>query len=52
MSAEKAKKELELSNLPSDGISSIVFHPLERDKLLVTSWDKGVRLYDVTKDEL
>jgi len=43
--------ERELSRPPSDGITANKFAHLS-DLLVVSSWDKGVRLYDVTKDHL
>jgi len=41
----------ELTNPPSDGISNIRFSN-HSDHLLVSSWDKTVRLYDATADVL
>lgn len=41
----------ELTNPPSDGISNIRFSN-HSDHLLVSSWDKTVRLYDATADFL
>jgi cell cycle arrest protein BUB3 len=38
----------ELSNPPSDGIGGLRFAH-HSDMLLVSSWDKGVRLYDTAK---
>jgi len=35
-----------------DGISSVNFSPTEPQFLLVTSWDKSVRLYDVVQNQL
>jgi len=43
--------ERELSHPPPDGITASKFAHLS-DLLVVSSWDKGVRLYDVTKDVL
>ncbi|KAG0227212.1 hypothetical protein BGW42_003103 [Actinomortierella wolfii] len=43
--------EYELYEPPSDGISSVVFHPSKPEILLVSSWDKSVRLYDVSKNQ-
>lgn len=40
------KKLTRLKDTPEDGISSICFHP-SQNKLLVSSWDKSLRLYDV-----
>ena len=43
------KVEYELPNPPADGISNITFAPAAGSSLLlVSSWDRGVRLYDVT----
>ncbi|CAH2053293.1 unnamed protein product [Thlaspi arvense] len=42
---------LELSNPPSDGISNLRFSNAS-DHLLVSSWDKLVRLYDVSTNSL
>eukprot|EP01137_Pigoraptor_chileana_P014153 Opistho-2@68450 len=39
--------EFELSNPPSDGISSVRFGPTHANFLLASSWDTSVRLYDV-----
>ncbi|KAJ3185989.1 hypothetical protein HDU85_000903 [Gaertneriomyces sp. JEL0708] len=36
-----------LSDPPTDGISSLDFHPSHPSLLLVASWDKTTRLYDV-----
>ncbi|KAJ2611725.1 mitotic spindle checkpoint protein Bub3 [Coemansia sp. RSA 1365] len=47
-----SSKQFELSHPPSDGISRIKFHPTDNSKLLVSSWDKQVRLYDTQKDQL
>ena len=45
------KVEYELSSPPSDGITSVVFAPSPGSPLLlVSSWDKNVYLYNVTKD--
>ncbi|AEE76263.1 putative transcription factor WD40-like family [Arabidopsis thaliana] len=41
----------ELSNPPSDGISNLRFSN-NSDHLLVSSWDKRVRLYDVSTNSL
>ena len=46
-----AKVEYELSNPPTDGITSVVFAPsFGSPLLLASSWDKSVYLYDVSKD--
>ncbi|KAJ4881926.1 Mitotic checkpoint protein BUB3.2 [Raphanus sativus] len=41
----------ELSNPPSDGISNLRFSN-SSDHLLVSSWDKSVRLYDANADSM
>ncbi|KAL1060806.1 hypothetical protein V6Z11_1Z068400 [Gossypium hirsutum] len=41
----------ELSNPPTDGISNLRFSN-HSDHLLVSSWDKTVRLYDASADSL
>ncbi|KAE8008090.1 hypothetical protein FH972_004637 [Carpinus fangiana] len=41
----------ELANLPSDGISNLRFSN-HSDHLLVSSWDKSVRLYDASANAL
>lgn len=40
------KTEIQLSNAPSDCISSVKFGPNTNQFLLVSSWDCTVRLYD------
>ncbi|KAJ3156812.1 hypothetical protein HDU86_003578 [Geranomyces michiganensis] len=42
----------ELSNPPTDGISSLQFSPDDPALLLAGSWDKKVRLYDVNTDAI
>lgn len=44
--------EFKLSNMPSDGISSVKFGPNSNQFLLVSSWDETVRLYDVQADSM
>ncbi|KAK4512800.1 uncharacterized protein ATC70_003507 [Mucor velutinosus] len=44
--------QIELKNPPKDGISNVCFHPTDPDCLLVSSWDKTLRLYNVEKNEL
>ena len=39
--------EFKLSSPPADGISAVEFAPGSSQFLLVSSWDCGVRLYDV-----
>eukprot|EP00128_Syssomonas_multiformis_P008829 Colp12_sorted_trinity150504_noHs@33864 len=43
--------QFELVNPPTDGISSVQFSP-KTNHLLLTSWDKSVRLYDVDNNIL
>ncbi|KAJ2350846.1 mitotic spindle checkpoint protein Bub3 [Coemansia sp. RSA 2618] len=45
-------KQFELSQPPSDGISKLKFHPTDDAKLLVSSWDQQVRLYDAQQNQL
>lgn len=43
------KVEFELPNSPTDGITKVNFAPSSGSPLLcVSSWDKGVRLYDTS----
>ncbi|KAF1800563.1 WD40-repeat-containing domain protein [Mucor lusitanicus] len=44
--------QIELKNPPKDGISNVCFHPTDPDVLLVSSWDKTLRLYNVDRNEL
>ncbi|KAJ3299886.1 hypothetical protein HK104_006243 [Borealophlyctis nickersoniae] len=44
-------EQFELADPPSDGISSVCFSGNEPNLLLVGSWDKGVRLYDVESNQ-
>ncbi|KAJ3058237.1 mitotic spindle checkpoint protein Bub3, partial [Quaeritorhiza haematococci] len=39
--------QYELLDPPTDGITSVSFAPDHESLLLVSSWDKNVRLYDV-----
>jgi len=48
MAQASAALEHELTSPPTDGITNVVFAN-HSDLLLVSSWDKGVRLYDVKK---
>ncbi|XP_067951517.1 mitotic checkpoint protein BUB3-like [Watersipora subatra] len=41
-----------LKNPPTDGISAVKFQPQSSNLLLVSSWDNGVRLYDVNSNTL
>ncbi|KAJ1665891.1 mitotic spindle checkpoint protein Bub3 [Coemansia sp. RSA 1813] len=45
-------KQYELLQPPGDGISQVKFHKTEDDKLLVSSWDQTVRLYDARRNRL
>ncbi|KAJ1647101.1 mitotic spindle checkpoint protein Bub3 [Coemansia erecta] len=47
-----SQKQYQLLQPPTDGISRVRFHPKDEHKLLASSWDKQVRLYDVQKNEL
>jgi cell cycle arrest protein BUB3 len=42
----------ELSSSPEDSISSLAFSPTSSTKLLVSSWDKHVYLYDLESSSL
>lgn len=44
--AEKATTQFELSQPPSDAISAVRFAPESPTRLVVSSWDKHVYLYD------
>eukprot|EP00696_Hemimastix_kukwesjijk_P018241 gnl/Hemi2/7076_TR2420_c0_g1_i1.p1 gnl/Hemi2/7076_TR2420_c0_g1~~gnl/Hemi2/7076_TR2420_c0_g1_i1.p1 ORF type:complete len:350 (+),score=68.19 gnl/Hemi2/7076_TR2420_c0_g1_i1:50-1051(+) len=44
-------REFELASPPTDGISNVRFAP-ESNFLLATSWDTGVRLYDVQTNSI
>ena len=45
--------EYKLNNSPSDGITRVGFQPTPGSPLLIaSSWDKGVRLYDVQTNQL
>lgn len=47
------KVEFELETPPSDGITSVEFCPTPTlPFLLCSSWDCGLRLYDVQKNQL
>ena len=49
---ESNKSEFRLKNAPDDGISAVRFGPNSSQFLLVSSWDKNVRLYDVVNNNL
>ncbi len=44
--------EVKLDQAPTDGISSLVFANASDSLLLSSSWDKSVRLYDVSRNKL
>ncbi|KAG2236308.1 WD40-repeat-containing domain protein [Thamnidium elegans] len=44
--------QYELRDSPTDGITQICFSPYNKDLLLVSSWDKTLRLYNVESNEL
>ncbi|CAH1761490.1 6318_t:CDS:2 [Entrophospora sp. SA101] len=44
--------QYELFDPPSDAISSVVFSPTHSNYLIVSSWDKTVKLYDVSENSL
>lgn len=41
-----------LTNPPTDGITRVQFAPGSNSKLLVTGWDKTLRVYDVNHNAL
>ena len=41
--------QFELPEPPSDAISGVAFSPQSPNKLLVSSWDKSLYVYDVTQ---
>jgi len=44
------KTEFKLKSAPEDGISRVTFGPNSAQFLLVSSWDKKVRLYDIVSN--
>ena len=46
----EGKTEYQLKTPPEDGITAVEFCPHSPGLLLVSSWDKTVRLYDVTSN--
>ncbi|KAK8191755.1 mitotic checkpoint protein-like protein BUB3 [Phyllosticta capitalensis] len=46
MSANTGSSQFEISESPSDAISSLTFAPGDSTRLLVSSWDKNVYLFD------
>eukprot|EP00794_Sanderia_malayensis_P016221 gene16221-17854_t len=49
---ESAPNEFQLNDPPSDGISSVKFSPTSSNFLIASSWDKTVRLYDVSNNSM
>ncbi|XP_020906748.1 mitotic checkpoint protein BUB3 [Exaiptasia diaphana] len=47
-----APNEFKLNEPPDDGISAVKFSPTSVNFLLVSSWDSGVRLYDVQENTM
>ncbi|KAL0089480.1 WD40-repeat-containing domain protein [Phycomyces blakesleeanus] len=47
---EPISTQFEIADPPRDGISSLVFNPLDSNQLLVSSWDSTVRLYDIEQN--
>jgi len=45
------KTEFKLKSPPEDGISRVTFGPNSSQFLLVSSWDKKVRLYDISSND-
>jgi len=47
--AKPAIPDVEISDVPTDGISSMSFSPAQgaNDYLAVASWDNNVRVYEV-----
>ncbi|KAJ1917137.1 mitotic spindle checkpoint protein Bub3 [Tieghemiomyces parasiticus] len=52
MSKTTKGAEYTLPDAPSDGISTVRFSPTEPGRLLATSWDTTLRLYDVERPAL
>ncbi|KAI9468425.1 MAG: WD40-repeat-containing domain protein [Benjaminiella poitrasii] len=48
----KDPAQIELRDPPKDGISNMCFHPQDSSRLLVSSWDKTIRLYDTAENKL
>lgn len=48
----ESRMEFRLKNTPSDCIQSVKFGPSSSQFLLVASWDKSVRLYDVVNNNM
>jgi cell cycle arrest protein BUB3 len=43
-------EEIRISAPPGDGISKVIFSPIQSELLLVSSWDSSARLYDVLQN--
>lgn len=43
--------QFEVPEPPSDAISALEFSPYTQNRLLVSSWDKSVYLYDVVEGD-
>ncbi|KAI9283154.1 WD40-repeat-containing domain protein [Sporodiniella umbellata] len=41
-------QQFQLDHPPLDGITNVCFHPKDSSRLLVSSWDKTLRLYNVS----
>jgi len=52
MSSESNRTEFKLKNSPGDCVQSVKFSPSSSQFLLVASWDKTVRLYDVASNNM
>lgn len=48
----ESRMEFRLKNTPGDCIQSVKFGPSSSQFLLVASWDKTVRLYDVVNNNM
>jgi WD40 repeat protein len=48
--AHSLADQYELSNPPTDAISSLKFAPNSSTRLIVSSWDKNVYLYDIEEE--
>ncbi|KAI8336872.1 WD40-repeat-containing domain protein [Choanephora cucurbitarum] len=44
--------QIELNDPPKDGITNLTFHPSDPSLLLVSSWDKTLRIYNVETNRL
>lgn len=48
----ESRMEFRLKNSPGDCVQSVKFSPSSSQFLLVASWDKTVRLYDVVSNNM